>query len=171
MALFSLIDYQETKIYDIFSTDELVQSSRSSRSYRSHIQMETDIDIEKPNKLSEELIKCLIDIFIQLIQQPSSSSNEKKALPIVPKHRRSSSKTKGFISKSSFTSCTSPLFSWDENRTSNLDPYGILLDSDATVARDIGPYKNFIQITRTSIDTTTLLSESRPAMRRLRYCS
>lgn len=72
------------------------------------------------------------------------------------------------MSKSSFTSCTSPLFSWDDSSTSELDPYGILQDLDSTVTRDVGPYKNFLHITRTSIDTS-LLMECRPNMRKLRY--
>lgn len=72
------------------------------------------------------------------------------------------------MSKSSFTSCTSPLFSWDDSSTSELDPYGILQDLDSTVTRDVGPYKNFLHITRTSIDTS-LLMECRPNMRKLRF--
>lgn len=121
--------------------------------------------MEKPNKLSEELIKCLTGIYLRLNQ----ASYQIKPPTIIPKHTRSTSKSKGFMSKSSFTSCTSPLFSWDDSSTSHLDPYGILQDLDSTViTRDVGPYKNFLHITRTSIDTS-LLAECRPNMRKLRF--
>ncbi|KAL3521109.1 hypothetical protein ACH5RR_019258 [Cinchona calisaya] len=148
-----------------FGSSEVVdQNSRcsSSRSWDSYIQLDIDIDIEKPNNLSEELIKCLIGILLELKQL----SFEMKGSTIVPKCNLSSMKPRGLMSKTSF-SCTASAFSWDSSDKSNLDPYCILQDIDGSSIRDIGPYKDFVQITRNSVDTS-YLSECHPAMRKLR---
>lgn len=148
--------------YETICTEVVDQNSRcsSSRSWESHVQLDTEIDSEKPNKLSEELIKCLIGIFLELKQ----ASFEMKGSAIVPKCNLYSMKPRGLMSKTSF-SCSASAFSWDSDK-SNLDPYRILQDLDGSI-RDIGPYKDFVHITQNSVDTN-YLSECHPAMRKLR---
>lgn len=101
----------------------------------------------KPNKLSEDLIKCLIGIFLDL-NQPFPDSEEGSD---ISQKQISCMNSKSFISKTSFT-CTAPAFFF-HNNGSDFDPYSILLDFDGAV-RDIGPYKTFTQITRSTLDHT-----------------
>ncbi|XP_076954725.1 uncharacterized protein LOC143629301 [Bidens hawaiensis] len=102
-----------------------------------------------PNKLSEEFINCLIGIFLDL-NQPFPDSEEGSDIA----HKQvSCMSSKNFISKTSFN-CTAPTFFFHDNG-SNFDPYSILLDFDGAV-RDIGPYKTFTQITRTTLDHTRI---------------
>ena len=126
------------------------------------------IDIDKPNELSEELLKCLIGIFLEL----NRSSMEREESATLPKLTLSCMKSTGFIARTSF-SCKTPSFLSDGN-VSSLDPYGISSDMDCT-ARDVGPYKDFIQITRNSLDIECF-SQCMPALRKLRlilghFCS
>ncbi|KAI3721192.1 hypothetical protein L2E82_32198 [Cichorium intybus] len=108
----------------------------------------TDESSKNPNKLSEDLMNCLIGIFLEL-NQPLIDSEE--GSDTVPKHI-SCMNSKSFISKTAFN-CTAPTFF--NNNASNLDPYATLLDFDCTI-RDIGPYKTFTQITRNTLDHTRI---------------
>ncbi|CAL9008067.1 unnamed protein product [Prunus brigantina] len=109
---------------------------------------ETGISL-KPNELSEEVLKCLIGIFLDLKQ----TSLDKEGSSVAPKLTLSCMNSKGFMAKTSFNCKSSTVF-FNYN-TSNVDPYCILLDIDGAV-RDVGPYKNFIQITRSSLDVSRL---------------
>ncbi|KAI3809054.1 hypothetical protein L1987_25021 [Smallanthus sonchifolius] len=94
---------------------------------------------KNPNKLSEDLIKCLIGIFLEMnLSFPDSEDGS----DIVPK-QISCMSSKSFISKTSF------------NSGSNFDPYAILLDFEGA-NRDIGPYMTFTQITRLTLDHTRI---------------
>ncbi|MCL7023942.1 hypothetical protein MKW94_008149 [Papaver nudicaule] len=124
----------------IGSTSE-IKSLSSSKSFFCN-----EINTEKPNRISEELIKCLIRIFLRM-NRPFIDEHDCEETALLPKRVVSCMSTKGFVSKTSF-SCKSPMFSLDERR-SMLDPYGVLPDFDRT-SRDVGPYKTFIQITRSS---------------------
>lgn len=87
---------------------------------------------DDPNEVSEQLINCLIGIYLEL--------------------NHVSSKTKGDVSLSrrpSSCSRKSNTYSYYQNAM-NLDPYHVLPDSSGGVTRDIGPYKNFIHISRSS---------------------
>lgn len=117
--------------------------------------------IEKPNELSEELLKCLIGIFLELNQ---ASLNIKESETIVPRLTLSCMKSTTFISKNS-SNCKTHSFLSNGN-ASCLDPYGTSADLDCT-ARDVGPYNNFIQITRSSLHTE-FFSHCLPAFRKLR---
>ena len=114
---------------------------------------------ENPNELSEELVKGLIRIFLLLNQAPPQDREE---LAIVPKLSLSCMNSKG--PKTLFNSKAS-IFPFNHNE-SNLDPYRIMSDLDSIV-RDIGPYKNFIQIERNSLDVPRL-SECLPMAGKLR---
>ncbi|KAF6148071.1 hypothetical protein GIB67_024246 [Kingdonia uniflora] len=101
---------------------------------------------ERPNRLSEKLIKCLISIFLKL-NHPSAQPDCKGSVKL----SLSCLNSKGLVSKTSFN-CKEPVFFFNESN-SILDPYGRV--NDGTV-RDIGPYKNFIQFTRNSLDLSHL---------------
>ncbi|XVF75329.1 hypothetical protein PTKIN_Ptkin13bG0179200 [Pterospermum kingtungense] len=119
-----------------------------------------EIIYEKPNALSEELVKCLIGIFLELNQ----ASQDREGSAVVPKLSFSCKASKGYMAKTSFN-FKSPMFPFNQN-TSNIDPYGILPELDG-ILRDIGPYKNFIQITRHSLDVSRF-SECLAAIGKLR---
>lgn len=145
-----------------WGTDDLDENPRCHRRYQNPSHVDIEISIEKPNMLSEELIKCLIGIYLKLNQPPM----DRNGSSIIPKHTLSCMNSKGFISKNSFNCiCNVPTSSLDDT-TSNIDPYGILLDVDG-INRDVGPYKKFIQITRSSLDTSHV-SECFLAMGKLR---
>lgn len=112
-----------------------------------------------PNELSEELLKCLIGIFLELNQ----TSLDKEGSPIGQKLALTCMNSKGFMGKTSFN-CKPPTFLFNYN-SSNSDPYGILPDLDA---RDVGPYKNYIQIPSSSLDITRF-SECLTGFRKLRF--
>ncbi|KAL8515994.1 hypothetical protein ACS0TY_014611 [Phlomoides rotata] len=69
-----------------------------------------------PNKLSENIMKCLISIFVRILR----TSNSKARI-------------------------------MSQKESGQLDPYGIF-DSKESIARDIGPYKNLIRFTSSSMD-------------------
>ncbi|OVA05934.1 protein of unknown function DUF547 [Macleaya cordata] len=121
-----------------------------------------EINSEKPNRLSEELIKCLIGIFLRL-NRPLAELDCKESV-LVPKLTVSCMNTKGLVSKTPFN-CKSPMFSLDDKK-SILDPYGVMPDLDRTF-RDVGPYKNFIQVTGSSLDINSV-SEFYPEITKLR---
>ncbi|VVB02754.1 unnamed protein product [Arabis nemorensis] len=105
---------------------------------------------DDPNEVSEQLINCLIGIYLELNQVSSKTKGDVTALS-----RRSSS-----CSRKSNT------YSYYQNEM-NLDPYRVLQDSSGGVTRDIGPYKNFIHISRSSIDVTRFTHYCSPAVPRL----
>ena len=139
----------------------MAENSRCHRRSRNYTYTDLEIIVESPNKLSEELIQCLIGIYLKLNRVLLDS----KGSAFAPKHTPSCMNSKGFMSKTSFNS-KAPTFSFDDN-ISSLDPYGIQPDFEGTI-RDVGPYKNFIHITRSSLDTSRV-SECYPAMGNLRY--
>lgn len=153
--------------------EEIVESSsRGSRNWRRHHSQPVDLetDNETPNKLSEEVLKCLISIYLKLNKASLENQSSSTISTSIAKQSQTCSKK----SKSSFIcskTCTSsaaadaPIFALNDY-ASNLDPYGILLDTDG-IQREIGSYKNFIQVSRTSINTCHI-SECLPQMGKLR---
>ena len=103
-----------------------------------------------PNGISEDLVKCLMGIYLEL----NRSSREREGSRTVSKLSLSHLKNASFKRKSVY----------DQN-ASNLDPYGVVM---GTSFRDIGEYKNFIHITRTSIDVSRL-SDCSTSIVNLRY--
>lgn len=142
-------------------TEEIAETSTRTRRSRNHECSDVIKNgMEKPNELSEELMKCLIGIFFKLNQASPGSKGSTSA----SRHHISCINSKGFMSRTSFN-CKAPEFSFD--KTSNIDPYGILPDFDGLI-RDVGPYKNFFQITRSSLNISQI-SECIKAMGKLRY--
>lgn len=109
--------------------------------------MQIEIGIEKPNELSEELLKCLIGIFLEL----NRASLDREESDTAPKLTLSCMKSTGFT-------CKTP---------SGFDPYGISSDLDCS-GRDVGPYKDFIQITSSSLDLARS-SQCLPALGKLKF--
>lgn len=128
-------------------------SGKITREYPIHI----EDAIEKPNEMSEELLKCLIGIFLEL----NKASLDREESETVPRLTLPCIKSTGLIAKASSNS-KAP----SNSNVSCLDPYGISSDLDCT-ARDVGSYKNFIQITRSSLDIDRF-SQCLPAFRKLR---
>ncbi|OIW16143.1 hypothetical protein TanjilG_18858 [Lupinus angustifolius] len=150
-------------IHSLFSTprssneyEEPRSSGKMPRQYHMHV----ETSIEEPNELSEELVQCLIGIFLELNQ----ASLDRQESETVPKLALSCIKSTSFMAKTSFN-CKTPSFLSNGNG-SYLDPYGISSDLDCT-ARDVGPYKDFIQITRNSLDIDNF-SQCSSAFRKLR---
>ncbi|KAF3789384.1 hypothetical protein EJ110_NYTH18533 [Nymphaea thermarum] len=94
-----------------------------------------------PNKLSEDIVKCLICIFLRMLRtsrmaKPDKSLNcAKTALSPLP----------SFLKIENFSSLKEP----------SLDPYGIF-DIEESIPRDIGPYKNFVTLTTSSFNIINL---------------
>lgn len=123
--------------------------------------MHLEAVVEKPNELSEELLKCLIGIFLELNK---ASLDREESQTTVPRLALSCMKSTGFMSKTSFNCKTPSVLS--NVSAYYLDPYGTSSDLDCK-ARDVGPYKDFIQITRSSLDIESF-SQCLPAFRKLR---
>ncbi|XP_050386854.1 uncharacterized protein LOC126803141 [Argentina anserina] len=133
-----------------FSAGEIAEMSRRI-SRRSKIQrvLDNGSGILKPNELSEQLLKCLIGIFLELKQ---TSLDKEGSSSVVTKLTLSCMNSKGFMPKTSFNCKSSAIFHYN---TSHVDPYCIFSDIDGD-GRDVGPYKDFIQITRSSLDIRRL---------------
>ncbi|CAN6705052.1 unnamed protein product [Malus baccata var. baccata] len=141
------------------SDEETAELSRRE-SGRSRNQGNGENDL-KPNELSEELLKCLVCIFLELKQ----TSLDKEGSSVVPKLSLSCMNSKGLIPKTSFNRKSSTIF-FNYNTSPNADPYCILPNLAGAV-RDIGPYKNFIQIMR-SLFGVSRLSERLNGIEKLR---
>lgn len=131
------------------SNEETPDKWRHTGRSRDWSQTDKESVPESPNEISEELVKCLTSMFLKMNQ----ASLETEGSATVPRLTLPCMTSKAFISKASFNSKV-PTFSY-EVTASNLDPYGILQDLDGSL-REVGPYKNFVQITRSSLDTSRI---------------
>ncbi|EXC22893.1 hypothetical protein L484_007502 [Morus notabilis] len=120
------------------------------------IHSEENIQNWQPNKLSEEILKCLNFIYIRLLRTTRTMELEKS----------------GPISRSLHSSLSSRSFRVEAG--SNLkesrqqDPYGIF-NVEESIPRDIGPYKNLVMFTASSMDPKCVSSPSSlPLLRKLR---
>jgi len=114
----------------------------------------------QPNKLSEEIMKCLMSIFLKLTR-PSSATN-KETSSIASRSTFSSVSSKSYGSRSTL-SCKIPMECSEEIHFK--DPYGVCSES---ILKDIGPYKHFHDITASSFDLGRLPSCA-SLFRRLRF--
>ncbi|XP_077243883.1 ternary complex factor MIP1 leucine-zipper protein (Protein of unknown function, DUF547) isoform X2 [Tasmannia lanceolata] len=137
----------------LFSTrlndEEAERSSRRDERKQNQSTLDEESSIEMPNKLSEKLLKCLISIFVKLNRTPTQTDFESSS--VVPKLTLSCMSSKGFMTKTPLN-CRTPVFYSDDNRTL-LDPYSVFSDLEGTFG-DVGPYKNFMHFTRSSLDMT-----------------
>ncbi|PIN18132.1 hypothetical protein CDL12_09204 [Handroanthus impetiginosus] len=104
-----------------------------------------------PNKLSENIMKCLIFIFVRLLRTSRVMELEKSG-PI----GRSMNFSLSFRAETSSTSKTSFML---QKETRQQDPYGIF-DTEESIPRDIGPYKNLVRFTSSSMDLKCIQNSS-----------
>ncbi|XP_010486974.1 PREDICTED: uncharacterized protein LOC104765019 [Camelina sativa] len=104
----------------------------------SRTQEKNNVQETTANVVSEDLVKCLMGIYLEL----NRSSREREGSKTVSKLSLTHLKNASFKRKSVY-----------DHNASNLDPYGAVMGASL---RDIGEYKNFIHITRTSIDVSRL---------------
>ncbi|KAK6144416.1 hypothetical protein DH2020_021236 [Rehmannia glutinosa] len=96
-----------------------------------------------PNKLSENIMKCLIFIFMRLLRTSRAMELEKSG-PI----SRSTNFSHSFRADTSSNSRSGLKYPKDSRQQ---DPYGIF-DSEESITRDIGAYKNLVRFTSTSME-------------------
>lgn len=115
-----------------------------------------------PNKLSESIMKCLVYIYVRLLRTSRAMEIEKSGTIA-----RSNNFSLSFRSEPSLNVKTSLIAMHKQSRQQ--DPYGIF-DSENSVPRDIGPYKNLVRFSSTSMDTKCLsTSSSVPLFQKLKY--
>lgn len=107
----------------------------------------------EPNKLSENIMKCLNFIFIRLLRTSRAMELEKS----------------GPISRSLNSALNSRSFRVETGLNSRQqDPYGVF-DMEESIPRDIGPYKNLVRFTVSSMDRKCISSSSNvPLLKKLR---
>lgn len=118
-----------------------------------------DVKDMDPNRLSEEMVKCLLSIFLKLTRQ--SIGSEQDISSVVSQSTSSSISSRSCGSRST-VSCKTPMESSEE--IDFRDPYGVCADSEV---RDVGPYKHLHDIIATSIDLSQIQITT-PLLRRLR---
>lgn len=108
----------------------------------------------EPNKLSENIMKCLNFVFIRLLRMSRVMELEKS----------------GPVSRSLNSTLNSRSFRVETGLSSRQqDPYGVF-DMEDSIPRDIGPYKNLVRFTASSMDPKCISSSSSiPLLKKLRY--
>ncbi|KAI3748229.1 hypothetical protein L6452_11178 [Arctium lappa] len=113
-----------------------------------------------PNKLSENIMKCLIFIFTRLLRTSRTMELEKSG-PI----SRSANFSMSFRAEPCLNSKSSLLL---QKESRQQDPYGIFNLEDS-IPRDIGCYKNLVKFTSSSLDPKCISSSSYiPLLQKLR---
>ena len=113
----------------------------------------------QPNKLSESIMKCLNVIYTRLLRTSRAMELEKSG----PIFRSLMSTTRSF--RGTETGSKPSL----QKESRQQDPYGIF-NMEESIPRDIGPYKNLVVFTSTSLDSKSISSPtSIPLLAKLRY--
>lgn len=111
----------------------------------------------QPNKLSESIMKCLNVIYTRLLRTSRAMELEKSGPIFRP-----------LMSTRSFRAETGSKPSL-QKESRQQDPYGIF-NMEESIPRDIGPYKNLVVFTSTSLDSKSISSPtSIPLLTKLRY--
>lgn len=110
-----------------------------------------------PNKLAENIMKCLNFIYVRLLRTTRVMELDKSGPISRSAPYSSSSRSFRIENGSSSLSKSMNLASYKESRQQ--DPYGIF-DVEASLARDIGPYKNLVIVTSSSMDSKCISSSS-----------
>ncbi|GAV62641.1 DUF547 domain-containing protein/Lzipper-MIP1 domain-containing protein [Cephalotus follicularis] len=132
--------------------------------------LETPLDLSEeriqnwqPNKLSESIMKCLNLIYIRLLRTSRAMELEKSG-PI-SRSTYSSLGSRSFRGETSLSSKSSLMLNKESRQQ---DPYGIF-NTEESIPRDIGPYKNLVIFTASSMDPKCISSSSSiPLLRKLR---
>ncbi|KAK9664060.1 hypothetical protein RND81_14G017200 [Saponaria officinalis] len=115
----------------------------------------------QPNKLSEHIIKTLILLYVRLIRTARQSELEKSG-PV----SRSLFSSVSFRTEAGHTSLSTSQVLQKESKQQ--DPYGVF-DIEGAVSRDIGPYKNLVVFSSTSLEPKFVShSSSIPLFQKLR---
>lgn len=113
---------------------------------------------QPPNKLSERIVKCLVCIFMRLLRSSRVSEMDKSG--------NLAAKGGSFSSFRMDTGLVNAAAAAKEKERGQQDHYGIFGVQDAIV-RDIGPYKNLVRFTTSSLDLLRGFSAS-PLLTKLR---
>ncbi|KAK1586909.1 hypothetical protein Q3G72_007432 [Acer saccharum] len=133
------------------------------KSISSSILSEESIQNWQPNKLSESIMKCLNFIYVRLLRTSRALEIEKSG-PI-SRSVHSSLSSRSFRAETSLNSKSSNMLQKDSRQQ---DPYGVF-DSEESIPRDIGPYKNLVIFSSSSMDPKCISSSSSvPLIRKLR---
>ncbi|KAG6431900.1 hypothetical protein SASPL_103472 [Salvia splendens] len=112
---------------------------------------EESINRLTPNKLSESIMKCLIFIYMRLLRTSRLMELEKSG-----SIARSTNFSLSFRAETNSNSKNVLTLHKDSRQQ---DPYGIF-NSEASVPRDIGPYKNLVRFTSSSMDLKCIQNSS-----------
>ncbi|XP_027347622.1 uncharacterized protein LOC113859004 [Abrus precatorius] len=117
----------------------------------------------QPNKLSESIMKCLNFIYVRLLRTSRAMELEKSGPILRSVHSSLSSRS---FRVDTGSNPKSNLLLQKESRQQ--DPYGIFY-TEESIPRDIGPYKNLVIFTSSSMDPKFISSPSSiPLLRKLR---
>ncbi|XVF46298.1 hypothetical protein PTKIN_Ptkin03bG0016700 [Pterospermum kingtungense] len=132
------------------------------KSLSSTLLSEENVQNWHPNKLAENIMKCLNFIFVRLLRTSRAMELEKSG-PITrsmntPLHTRS------FRVENTLNPKSLAL----QKELRQQDPYGIF-DMEESIPRDVGPYKNLVIFTSSSMDPKCISSSSSiPLLKKLR---
>nr|CAD1839735.1 unnamed protein product [Ananas comosus var. bracteatus] len=155
-------DLTSDKWFSCTQANDDDETERQKSNYHFSI-VDREINADTPNKLSEELITLLVNIFRKLNHSPSHFDHEQIN---IPKLNISCVSSKSFITRSS-TNNKTPMSS-SKNRIHAPDYYGVLELADVDgAATQIGASKRLIHVTRSSLDISRV-SLCLPAIKRLR---
>ena len=119
-----------------------------------------------PNKLSENIMKCLNFIFVRLLRTSRAMELEKSGLIIRSMNTPLSSRS--FRVENTLNPKASLAL---QKESRQQDPYGIF-DMEESIPRDVGPYKNLVIFTSSSMDPKCISSSSSiPLLKKLRYAA
>ncbi|XP_050368399.1 uncharacterized protein LOC126786587 isoform X2 [Argentina anserina] len=128
-------------------------------------QQEENNQTWQPNKLSEEILKCLNLIYVRLLRTTRTMELEKSGPISRSLHSSSVVTSRSFRDDSSLNPKSSLLL---QKESRQQDPYGIFNVEDS-IPRDIGPYKNLVVFTSISMDPRSIsASNSIPLLKKLR---
>ncbi|KAF6167790.1 hypothetical protein GIB67_027568, partial [Kingdonia uniflora] len=125
---------------------------------------EQNISKLQPNKLSESIMKCLILIFVRLLR--TSRATELEKWGNISRTALSISSSRSFRVADIGLNSKTGISSQKDSRQQ--DPYGVFEIEDS-LTRDIGPYKNLVKFTSSSLDPRSMANLSfTPLLRKLR---
>ncbi|KAH6827971.1 hypothetical protein C2S53_014636 [Perilla frutescens var. hirtella] len=101
------------------------------------------------NKLSENIMKCLMLIYVRLLRTSRVMEMEKSGSSIARSTNFSLSFRAADTTTTASTTTTTTTTTTMDSKPQQ-DPYGIF-HSEVSISRDIGPYKNLVRFTSTSI--------------------
>ncbi|KAG8471453.1 hypothetical protein CXB51_036696 [Gossypium anomalum] len=114
-----------------------------------------------PNKLSENIMKCLHFIFVRLLRTSRAMELEKSSN--VTRSMNTPLSSRSFRVENTLNPKSNP-----QKKLRQQDPYGIF-NMEGSIPRDIGPYKNLAIFTSSSMDPKCISSlSSIPLLKRLR---